>query len=438
MRNAILLLPPLFVITCWALVSVNIPDWDDFDAILKHIVLPASDRLTDLFAPHNEHRIVLTKLIADAFLAIRGTLDLRWMMLCGNIMLIAYGFLWHRIFMRKGKSEEWIGIGILWLLLSLMHRENILWAMTSIQNIAVILFALLAILFAQGEGALRLIAAMLCASISTFSSGGGVFVWPCLIMCEWFGKHRSGHLTALTAVAAAIVFLFVFLLPSQTATLHIVQDIPKAGETVLASTTIMNYSVQITPMFLLRHVIYACSLFISLMGSAAAFPYAVFAFGLIVLALATPIAVNFRTYAGKPIFAFLVFLIANAVPCAIFRAAEFMPAVHSRYCILGASILASVLYLTKKHLPSRGMGILMVVFAIVCNAYWFGAMTQRAEHLRKNFMMWPKDPRGLSYPQDRLDSANRTLSDCINRGLYTRPPAKPGEAAPKDPLQIKW
>ena len=434
----LLLLPPAFVLLCWALLSVNIPDLDDFDAILKHLAAPLSDRLVDMFAPHNEHRIALTKLTADAILAVNGIFSFRWMILCGNLLLIAYGFLWLKIFRAGRRHLAPIGIGILWLMLSLAHRENMLWAMTSIQNVAVMLFALLSLVLGMGAGPFRLAATVSCATIATFSSGGGVFIWPCLLMCEWFGERRRGNLVTILVAAIAMVLLFAFVLPSATTPPHVVQDAPKPGETILASTTIMNFSVQLTPMFIVRHIGYAASLFISLMGGAATFPWACLALGILVVALMTPIAADFRRHAGDPVFCFLVFLIANAIPCAVFRAVEFMPSVPSRYCIVSVSILAATLYLTKIEMPARRIAVCLICFAVFCNAWWFGKMAERADNLRRNFLMWPEDVTGLAYPADRLNSANQILSECVRRGIYMPPKAKPGEKAPSHPLPVSW
>ena len=65
-------------------------------------------------------------------------------------------------------------------------------------------------------------------------------------------------------------------------------------------------------------------------------------------------------------------------------------------------------------------------------------MSQRAENLRKNFAMWPADKSGLYYPEDRLDSVSSVLTDCIKRGIYVPPVAKPGEAPPSAPLPVFW
>ena len=434
----LLSVPPLFLVFCWAMISVNIPEMDDYDAVLGHLVLQFPDCFVDLAVPHNEHRIALTKLVADVILFVKGTFDFRWMMLCGNFLLMAYGFLWWKVFRTGNRQRELIGVGILWLLLSLANRENIFWGMTSIQNVAVMLFAFLSFVLANGAGACRLSLGILCAVVATFSSGGGMFVWPSLLVCEWFGKRRRKHLAAMLVAAAAIAVLFMFVLPSRTAPPYVVQDVPSPGETVLANTTIMNFSVQITPMFVVRHIGYAASLFVSLMGGATAFPWACLVFGCVVLALMLPIAADFRQRAGDPVFGFLVFLIANAIPCAVFRASEFMPQVPSRYCIVSISILASTLYLTKLRLPSRQIALALVAFAVCCNFYWFGKMTQRAENLRKNFAMWPADKSGLYYPEDRLDSVSSVLADCITRGIYVPPSAKPGEAPPSAPLPVSW
>ena len=56
--------PTLAMIGCWTFLTVNVPYWDDYSALLQYLV-KWPKRLFDF---HNEHRIVFTRLVANAIL----------------------------------------------------------------------------------------------------------------------------------------------------------------------------------------------------------------------------------------------------------------------------------------------------------------------------------------------------------------------------------
>lgn len=78
--------------------ATDLPNWDQWDAEGLHLLLPWQQgtlRLADLFAPHNEHRIALTKLWALVLVGLNGQWDARIQMLFNGVLhsLIAVG-LW--------------------------------------------------------------------------------------------------------------------------------------------------------------------------------------------------------------------------------------------------------------------------------------------------------------------------------------------------------
>lgn len=78
--------------------ATDLPNWDQWDAEGLHLLLPWQQgtlRFADLFAPHNEHRIALTKLWALVLVGINGQWDARIQMLFNGVLhsLIAVG-LW--------------------------------------------------------------------------------------------------------------------------------------------------------------------------------------------------------------------------------------------------------------------------------------------------------------------------------------------------------
>ena len=70
--TVLLFCPALLMTGCWLFLTVNVPYWDDYRAFIQYLSDPWPARWAHLFDFHNEHRIVTTRLIADALAAING------------------------------------------------------------------------------------------------------------------------------------------------------------------------------------------------------------------------------------------------------------------------------------------------------------------------------------------------------------------------------
>lgn len=96
--------------------ATDLPNWDQWDAEGLYLLLPWQQgalTLADLFAPHNEHRIALTKLWAIALVEINGQWDARIQMLFNGAIhsLIAVG-LW--VWLQSILSSRWTKV--VWIL----------------------------------------------------------------------------------------------------------------------------------------------------------------------------------------------------------------------------------------------------------------------------------------------------------------------------------
>lgn len=217
-----IMLPVAFLFFSWATLMDDLPSYDDFDAILGYLSRPFPERLVSAFAKHNEHRIALTRLAAEMIVALRGSFSFTIMAFVGNLLLLIFAGLWYRVLAPKSRA---LALGAIWLLLSLANRENQLWAMTSIQNIGVMLFAFGALQLSARASVRSFIAAIACAVLATVASGGGIFVWPCLLLAEWFGARRKGRLATLVCMGM-VLFFALAAVPSPAMETIIVQDAP--------------------------------------------------------------------------------------------------------------------------------------------------------------------------------------------------------------------
>jgi hypothetical protein len=163
----------------WARLAVNVPKWDDFG--LRSFVVRLSHentfstRFYEFWRPHNEHRIMLDRLLTWADVRVFGVLDYTHLMLAGNLALAGLLLVFGRVLVRAGR---WWGevVPVAFLLFNLSHWENMFWGMAAPQNLGVVLWTvgcLYALSFTKSATA-----ALLLAVLATITSTNGLLVWP--------------------------------------------------------------------------------------------------------------------------------------------------------------------------------------------------------------------------------------------------------------------
>ncbi len=181
-------IPILLYFTWVSLFSVNVPQLDDFDAILTsvkklHEAGSLSETTNILLGFHNEHRIAYTRGIAWLVSILSGgPVDLRILIILGNLALLGIGWLLYKSFRRTGLYGIYF-LPIPFLLFQMQFFENTFFAMAALQNLSVWCWAgwalwLLVLSDTSGRrqwwyfnGALGL------ALLTTFTSGNGIGVW---------------------------------------------------------------------------------------------------------------------------------------------------------------------------------------------------------------------------------------------------------------------
>ena len=427
--------PVLLLAGCWFFLTVNVPYWDDYDAFIQYFSTPWPDRWQHLFDFHNEHRIVTTRLIADALVAFNGgVFNFKAMMAVGNLIQLAYAAAWVFVF-RKGRLGIAASLPVLWLLLSFIHYENSCWALCSVQNVIVVALSFAAcLLFAKrDQSRVAFVGALLCGVGATFSSGGGLLVWPALLAMELAqplseeGRWRSG-LANVACHAKRSVFrlslLAVVAIVSICAYLH---GFP-GGTTEQVSGTAAR-------------VINGALFFIAFLGGIVPLYPAALALGIVLLPLLGFIVIRYPRMRHPEVFWFMAAEIATMLSAAVFRSSDPHAAVSSRYCIVSCSVFASIFFLGLEVVPipeklakcglvvATGGVILYTTTFLVLAAPLFA---QRNELMRRNILTWPNHVEGLR--SHSPESASKLLRKCVERGVYY--PAsvrKPGETPPDSP-----
>lgn len=146
--NLLFLLPLIVLVIYWYIFSVDIPWYDDAMvlAFTRNWSISGLDHLIfkQLIVNYNEHIIFITKLIFWLNFKCLGYINLSYLAFQGLVFYLAFILL----FIKHTSGKSWnVKLMSVFLLASLSYDEGYLWAMTSIQNFASLLFTFLAIIF---------------------------------------------------------------------------------------------------------------------------------------------------------------------------------------------------------------------------------------------------------------------------------------------------
>ncbi len=204
---------PVVVFTLiWAYYAVNIPKWDDH--ALKSFLLELEGE-TDLkgkiyqfFKQHNEHRIVLDRVVTYLDYHLFGKLNYLRLMTVGNLSLLGLVVLFGAVLRRAGQRLLYV-VPVTFILVNLAQWENMFWGMAALQNFTVVLWVLWSLYALTHQTSLaRFGLAFSLAVLATLTSGNGLLIWPIgagllLLQRRWQGL-------ILWAVGTVIVILLYF------------------------------------------------------------------------------------------------------------------------------------------------------------------------------------------------------------------------------------
>ncbi len=171
--------------------SVNVPFEDEWTTV-GLLRRAGAGRLTlaALWAPHNENRMLVPRLLV---LALAGPthFDTRVEMWLGSAFLfVAIGLL-LAVYARSGGRSWWWMVPPGALLLSWVQFENILWGFQIAWYLILLALFLMLTLLVRPPRRRHLAAAAVCALVASLSSLQGLFLWPCgLVMLSARGVER--------------------------------------------------------------------------------------------------------------------------------------------------------------------------------------------------------------------------------------------------------
>ncbi|GAB3512656.1 hypothetical protein GCM10027442_24170 [Emticicia fontis] len=196
--------------------AINIPHWDDLAVrnSLADFLTTGSffQKIKILFAQHNEHRIFLTRVFALLVFTIKGTLDLKILMLLGNLSLIGILFIFYRL-NHRNKLELLALVPISFLLFSSALYENVFWGMASVQNFWVLFLAFLSfylLVFSYGKvSKTYFYLAIVSSFLGVFTSSNGILI-PIIGVAVLLFQKRHRELVIWAGVSVLLLFLYFF------------------------------------------------------------------------------------------------------------------------------------------------------------------------------------------------------------------------------------
>lgn len=163
--------------------SVNAPWFDDFDPfpdfLRKWIQSEGfSEKLTLLFQPNNEHRMVFGKAITVLYYSLTDKLDFTFLHVAGILFTFGTLLIIRKAFLSSRLPQHFF-LPVPYLLFQLQYYLIFLWAICGLQHQPVVFFVCLSmyLLARDRTDRLFLILAIVAGFCANFSMSNGIFVW---------------------------------------------------------------------------------------------------------------------------------------------------------------------------------------------------------------------------------------------------------------------
>ena len=207
------LLPIALFYATAALYSLNIPWFDDIENIpyfllnwLNADAFPG--KLSALFRPNNEHRVVGARLVVLAQQALMGELNFRVLAFIGNLSVLGIFGLLVRNFRKNDTQIVWLLPAAL-LIFNLQFYAMTFMTIMALQYQLVIFLSFLTFHFLAKDRRSYFWLAVGIAWLDTFSMGNGMMVWPAGLVLLFF-QGRWQALGVWTLLGAAAIFFYFY------------------------------------------------------------------------------------------------------------------------------------------------------------------------------------------------------------------------------------
>ena len=393
---ALFAMPVVLFWACIVLYCWNAPWWDDFRTTLMYLGWDFPERILHIADFHNEHRLILPRLVFEVFNLYPGPFPFLACTVFGDFILLGYVFLLGVLFRKRGMLLFFVPF--VWLFLDLGNCENTLWTLAAVQNHGVLLFSLASVLsFARRESPRYLMLSVFFAVCATATSASGMGIWPALAIAALLdGKGIRGFLVIVAAAAAVIV---PYMHGFHDAT---VAHVDYGGFSIFG---MIDFTL-------------------CLLGNLAPIAAVARVLGIVSCAAVVLILMNFRKFAREPVFWFLLYLLSVVAAGALCRSAMPGAGLFYRLEIIAISIFCCEGYLLAVLAESsrlrnifRFCMIAAIPAAIAANlvAIYVGSPTlrERKAEIEAGYRAWPKERDRLVHWD--VEEADRIMQRYVDR-----------------------
>ncbi len=389
-----LLLPAFILFRTVITYSVNIPMLDDYDAILDFLshfkTATTQERLSLLFAQHNEHRIVTSRILYLAYYTLAGNVNFETLLLINNLLLIPTFFI-GTYFIKKFIPNHWYIPAFIFslCLFDVSNYENSYFVMAGIQNYGVYMWFMLSLYFYSLQGNKHLWLPVLLQVLCIFSSGNGMIGALALTGYNILNGNKT---KAIVAASTFILFSSLYFIGYEQ---------PPTSHGIAATEDIIPF-------------------FLHEVGARFGYEQGILA-GALILALLLvtfPATKKLKLHANAaPLCAMLSFALLSLAAAALYRATNKMTDSYaSRYFIHSGMITAILfcfiihkVWLKKIFWPALSICIALIFYAYSYN-YKYGISCFEREHYRKELLDYYYDE---AHPGRAKKIADRACSEGI-------------------------
>ncbi len=180
----IVLLAALFYVAIFRY-AINVPQVDDFlyiDSVRRIMATgtPFAEVVRLTVEQHNDHRILLSRLLVLADYWVEGQVNYRTLTLIGSLSIA--GVLWHiyRLFRQAGLAA-WMVVPVALLLFQPSYQEDVWWVLCLLQHtLTLLLLVIVFRLLIRPETRARIWALAL-GGLVLYSNSNGIFMWVAII-----------------------------------------------------------------------------------------------------------------------------------------------------------------------------------------------------------------------------------------------------------------
>ncbi|MEO5359209.1 MAG: hypothetical protein H7843_02040 [Nitrospirota bacterium] len=395
----------------------NIPISDDFDAVLDFLynfneLSSFYDKIALLLLQHNEHRIVLTRLVVLGEYYLLNTINFKTLILIGNVGLV--GILITAFLSHNKRSLVWF-TPVVFILFEPQFFGAIFFAMGSIQNFYVLLFAFISLYFLSSN---KFILAAIFATMSTFTGGSGILCFITGVLALLLQK-RFKLLAVWLVIMSINIFVYLYGYTQPTA----LTDLPAAHPSATAIYFIM----------LLGNIFYIPSKMDTLEVFSPVL-YLPLAMGVLLLAFFIYLTIRKYYLKNTALYSFLVFILLSEVLTAAGRSSLGLNnALSTRYIIMSVllvafSYIALIEIVDEKSIKKYFYMGLAAAISFNCLAFYINHSKIAYLHksVKQGILYFQKHTYhnlghnlGLVYPNQK--KARDILLRSIDKGYYRIP-----------------